>query len=262
MKPSRFLRVLARSHRGLGLGAALLMLWLAVTGALVNHAEDFGLERATVRSPWLLDTYGIGTPPVTAAYRIGDRWLVQAARSLYLDERFLTMLGDDEQLIGAVAAGELLAVATGEQLRLVDGSGALVETLGPAHGLPEDLRQLGVTAHGQLVVRARAGLLAADPAGLIWRRPAPPARWSVAESVPPALQAAIERDARTRALSREQLVRDLHSGRFLGHWAKWLSDLLALTLVALSVSGVWLWWRARREFPKRSAAGTNGKPRG
>lgn len=261
MKPSPLLRALARGHRGLGLAAAVFMAWLAVTGALVNHAEDLGLERTTVRSPWLLDAYGIGTPPVTAAYRIGDRWLVQVERGLYLDTRFVTTLDENERLLGAAAAGELFAVASGSRLRLVDGSGRPVESLGPAHGLPKDLRRFGVTGRGQLVVRARDGLFVADPADLAWRRRAVPAHWSVAEPLPPVVQAAIERDARTRVLTRERLVRDLHSGRFFGLWAKWLADLLALVLVALSVSGVWLWWRTRREFPKRIAARASSKPR-
>lgn len=262
MKPSRLLRALARSHRWLGLGAALFMLWLAVTGVLVNHAEDFGLPHQTVRSQWLLDAYNIGAPPITAAHRVGERWLAQAERSLYLDDRFVTTLGDDEQLIGAVAAGGLYVAATGALLRLVDDTGALVETVGPAHGLPEELRQVGITARGQLVVRARDGLFVADPVELSWQRRTLPARWSVAEPAPAAVQAAIERDARTRVLSREQLVRDLHSGRFFGLWAKWLADLLALALITLSITGVWLWWRARHEFPKPAAAGSNGRPRG
>ena len=261
MKPSRFLRALARSHRGLGLGAALFMSWLAVTGMLVNHAEDLDLSRATVRSRWLLDVYNIGDPPVTTAHRVGEHWLVQAERMLYLDGRFVTGFGDDEQLVGAVVAGELYAVATGTRLHLVDRAGALIEVIGTAHGLPEELRQLGVTGRGQLAVRARDGVFVADPAGLDWQRRALPAHWSVAESPPAALRAAIEAEARTRVLSREQLVRDLHSGRFFGLWAKWLADVLALVLIALGVSGVWLWWRARREFPKRIAARASSKPR-
>lgn len=261
MKPSRLLRALARSHRWLGLGAALFVLWLAATGALVNHADDLGLARATVSSPWLLDTYGIGSPPVTAAYRIGNRWLAQAERSLYMDADFVSMLAEDERLVGALAAGEFLAVATNTRLRLVDRDAAPVETLGPAEGLPEGLQALGATPDGRLVLRAAAGLFVADPADLAWRRRAVPAHWSVAEPLPPVVQAAIERDARTRVLTREQLVRDLHSGRFFGLWAKWVADVLALVLIALSVSGVWLWWRARREFPKRAGASSHGSPR-
>lgn len=262
MKPSPLLRVLARSHRWLGLGAALFVLWLAATGLLVNHAEDLGLARATVRSHWLLDVYRIGAPAVAAAYPAGEHWLVQADRSLYLDGRYVAALGDEERLLGAVELGESYAVATGTRLRLLDRDGAPVETIGPAHGLPGDLHRLGTAARGLLAVRTRDGVFAADPLVLDWRRGVLPVQWSEAESPPAALRTAIERDARTRVLTREQLVRDLHSGRLFGPWAKWLADLAALALVSLGVSGVWLWWRARQEFPGRAAAGTNGKPRG
>ncbi len=60
------------------------------------------------------------------------------------------------------------------------------------------------------------------------------------------LQQAITRVYRGEGLSLERLLLDLHSGRIFGSIGVLVYDLLALALGFLSISGLVLWFRSRR----------------
>ena len=53
------LRSLYLWHRYIGLAAALFVIVLTVTGLLLNHTEELGLDSSSVQSDTLLDWYGI-----------------------------------------------------------------------------------------------------------------------------------------------------------------------------------------------------------
>jgi uncharacterized iron-regulated membrane protein len=48
-------------------------------------------------------------------------------------------------------------------------------------------------------------------------------------------------------LSLEKLVQDIHSGRILGSAGVFFMDLVAIMLILLSLSGVWIWSRRLRK---------------
>ncbi len=55
----------------------------------------------------------------------------------------------------------------------------------------------------------------------------------------------------------QKLVNDMHTGQFFGSWFYLLVDLTAVALIALSLSGVYIWykpWLARRKARLRNAA--------
>jgi hypothetical protein len=197
-----------------------------------------------VRSAWILDHYRIGEPEIIS-FRVDERWFSQAGKSLYLDGQRIAGLA--EPLVGAGKLPSLLAVAARERLLIFDPRGQLIEDLRPEHGLPGGILAVG-EHQGRLVLETRAGMFEADPAEMQWRsvrgslpRPAP-------VEAPAPLRSAIAQDARAREISRERLLRDLHSGAFFGTAGRWAIDLAALALLVLAMSGIWIWLRARREF--------------
>lgn len=250
MKPTRLFRGLVRGHRWVGLASSVLILWLVITGVLIHHAADLGLETEPVRSVWILDRYRIEEPEV-ASFKAGERWLSQAGKSLYLDGQRIGSLS--EALVGAVGLPGSLVVATRDRLLILDPRGQPIEDLRAEHGLPVKIRHIGVRG-GRIVLETRAGTFEADPDEMQWRavrailpRPAP-------VEAPATLRAAIAQDARSREISIERLLRDLHSGSFFGAAGRWAIDLVAFALIVMSLSGVWIWLRARREFsPARTA---------
>lgn len=252
MRPSGLFRRLARAHRWVGLASGAFVLWLAVTGFVMQHAEDLELERAPVRAAWLLERYAIDAPPVAAAFQVGDRWASQAGNHLYLDDRPVAAAG--EPLIGALRLPETIVLATRERVVLLDARGALLDVVRREHGLPEAPSALGASRDGRLVLRTRDGEFVADVVELRWQRRAPGAvTWSRPGELPEALRASVQQDARTRVLTQERVLRDLHAGRFFGPWGKWLTDLVAIAFLVLTFTGFWIWWRAKKEFGRKQA---------
>ena len=49
-----------RSHRWVGTVLVAFVLYLAVTGILLNHSSDVGLDRQYIGWSWLLEAYGMG----------------------------------------------------------------------------------------------------------------------------------------------------------------------------------------------------------
>lgn len=246
-KPKRaVLRALARWHRVLGLSSSLFVLLLVITGILINHSADLGLENRHVNSGWMLDWYGIEPPSVNEAYRVGEAWISRIEKRLYFNDRHVS--STDEPLLGAVQQNNQIAVISVSRLLLLSAEGELLESIGREHGIPEALRQIGMH-EGQVVVQTRDSRYSVDLGSLRWtRQKGKAAIWSVREELPLALQTQISTQARSRMLSMEQLVRDAHSGRIVGVWGRWFMDAVALLLLALTSTGIWMWWRAKREF--------------
>ena len=70
--------------------------------------------------------------------------------------------------------------------------------------------------------------------------------WSSSEPTPDKLQQSITHKYRGEGLSLERVLLDLHSGRIFGTIGVLVYDLLALALGFLSISGLILWLRSRR----------------
>ena len=243
MKASRLLRALARWHRWLGMAAMVFLIWLGVSGFLIHRGAIIGLEKP-VQSAWILDHYRIGNPNVVA-FEVNGRWISQAGKSLYLDRQRIA--GLSEPLVGAAHPPGLLVIASREQVMMFDEQGRLVETLRSEHGLPPGIRAMGLRGN-RMVLETFAGRYEADAAELQWRPVRTTVKPLTAAEPPVALRNEIVQDARSREISRERVLRDMHSGSFFGAVGQWVVDIAALALLTLSVTGVWLWLRKQREF--------------
>jgi hypothetical protein len=245
------LRKLARWHRVLGLTSAIFVLWLAVSGLVLNHGELFGLDRHYLHSAWLLKHYGIPVTAPNASFPVSGHWFAQDGQALYFDARREQIVAGT--LVGAVNYGPLLVAATTQRLYLYDASGRLVDDLGPEHGLPAAIQALGV-AGKWLVLRSPDGVLRLNPDSLrLDRHAVRSVAWASTETLPPALREQVERAERNHQISIDRLVRDLHSGRVLGQFGGRLVDAAALLFVILASTGLWIWWRAKKEFGRNDA---------
>lgn len=59
---------------------------------------------------------------------------------------------------------------------------------------------------------------------------------------------------KTAKVELQKLISDLHTGEFFGSYFYLIMDTLAIGLIALSVTGIYIWWR-----PKRSSTKENKK---
>lgn len=231
-------------HRTLGLFAGLFVLILAVTGILLNHTEDVGLDSRYVQSAWLLDWYGIAPPAPPVSYAVGEHWVSQVGARIYFDAT--EVAADAGPLLGAVALPEMMVVATQGQLILLTRKGGHIETLDGGQGVPAGMRAIGLSGE-RLAVRAMHGDYMADADLLKWQeQPVADAHWAAAATAPQDIMQRLLAAYRGTGLTLERVVLDLHSGRIVGAWGRWIMDIAAGILIFLAATGAWMWLKQRR----------------
>ncbi len=149
------------------------------------------------------------------------------------------------QPVGLIELADIFVVASETALYLFREDGELIDKLerGALPGVP--VRALGSSARG-IVLRTASGVFTSADA-LSWR---PSTQRSVLWSAPAELSVAQHQayeEALTPGVSVQQLLLDLHSGRFAGRYGPVFGrygpvfvDLLALLLAAVSLTGAWL----------------------
>ena len=237
----RLLLFLRHWHSRIGLAAVVFFLFLAVTGVVINHATGLGLDKRYVHAAWLARWYGIADEAPRQAFRSGEHDLVAANGRWALDSR---VSGEKfPQPIGMVELPDMVVVASSMSLYLYAKDGALIELLERSALPAVPVQAIGAGA-SQLVLRTASGNFESRDA-LSWQ-PAP--RNAVAWSSAAELSVA-ERDRYAPMLapgiSVQQILLDLHSGRFAGRYGPLVVDLLAVFLGILSLSGAWLFLKRK-----------------
>jgi len=214
----------------------LFFLILAVTGLILNHGEGLGLVGRYVHAGWLARWYGIRSEPPREAFRSGHHVLVAANGRWLLDGN---ISGERlPQPVGLIEFADIFAVASETALYVFREDGELIEKLerGALPGVP--VQAIGSSARS-IVLRTASGIFASADA-LSWRPLTQRSvLWSVAAELSAAQRQTYE-EALTPGVSVEQLLLDLHSGRFAGRYGPVFVDLLALLLAVVSLTGAWL----------------------
>jgi hypothetical protein len=231
-------------HRYIGLAAALFVIVLTVTGLLLNHTDDIGLDSIQVSSPALLDWYGIHAPANIRAFDAGTLTIAELNGQLYVNNARLPNI--EGTLIGAVALDDMLLAAIGNQLVLLTRTGELVERLDDSTGVPPGMQAIGISDNGTTVIRTAQGDYQADAGLMKWSRvSAMNIRWALPATLDKTSRQQLDNAWRGNGLPLERIMLDLHSGRILGQWGVYLMDAAAILFLLLSASGVWLWARRR-----------------
>jgi hypothetical protein len=231
------LRLLRRWHARIGFAAMLFFLILAVTGLALNHGEGLGLAGRHVHAGWLARWYGIKAEPPRQAFRSRHHVLIAANGRWLLDGK--TSGRALPEPLGLIELADTFVVGSGAALYVFRNDGELIEKLEPGAlpGVP--VQAIGSSESG-IVLRTASGVFTSADT-LSWR---PASQRSVLWSVPAELSAAereASEDALTPGVSVQQLLLDLHSGRFVGRYGPLFVDLMALLLAAVSLTGAWLY---------------------
>lgn len=209
-------QLVARWHRRL---AVLISLWLAVlavSGILVNHAHDWGLDQRPLPASLQRLVYGLETSG-------GDFCNTEVTPEMGCAEVFARI---------PLPNGALLLRK--DSLFLLDYSGQLVEKLAISH-LNLGVLQAGFRDNSQVYLRDAQKTVVTDA--------------NLMDAVvldPQAAEALKGRNWQVRgeaadAISWERFLLDIHAARFLGPLAKAFNDLVAGLILVLAVSGVWLY---------------------
>ncbi len=239
-------RGLHRWHRRIGLVAVVWLVLVASTGILLNHSADLGLaerQSGLAELPWVT-----GVDEASTGYLVDGRWIVGSTDGIVYGDRWV--VGEGASLRGALAVGELVAIAVDDAVWWLDPAGDVVDRIEVPAGA---IVRLGLS-NGRLVVetvdRERYRI---DIDGLAWERhDAAEPVWSVARPVGDGWR---RPDRAGAGVDLERLVLAIHSGRIIHpEWGPWLLDLVAVAMLLLGGSGLWI-WRGRRRRSRRDVPG-------
>jgi len=222
-------------HRWLGLAAALPLLWLSLSGILLNHAESIGLNDRQVSAAWILKRYHQLPGGDPRGLRIGDRKVASWDGLTFLDHELVEIPGE---LIGAVALRDELVIATDERVAILDGSGAMVLDLDELSLPPLPLEAIGVES-GRLFLSAGGSHYRFSDDFLSFEK----GTFSRSSVALQPLAADDLQELRTaiqtrRAMPLSRVILDAHSGKLFG-WPGWLlTDLAALSVIVLTLLGL------------------------
>jgi hypothetical protein len=149
-------------------------------------------------------------------------------------------------LIGVVEYSGIIIVSAEGRLLLFTTDGELLEKLGSSAGVPAGMQAIGLTADGNLAIRAAHGYYQTNADFLEWNEAdSLDATWAHSEEPSPQLEQSLQASWRGSGLPMERVMLDLHSGRILGSWGVYLVDAAAILFLVLAISGVWLWGKRR-----------------
>jgi hypothetical protein len=226
---------------------ALPIVIVSLTAVFIAHGKSLGLGEIAASAGWL-PGYSVATmePAVElrAVYadRDGTRY-VAAKQGLFVSD------GETLQPVEALAGMEVRGlVRAGGTLYAAAKDGVWANRGdGWARILKAEAWSLNAQADGALVAAVKdRGVLVSRDGGDTW-------------SVDAALREVVTAYAATapaKPLTLANLVMDLHTGKaFLGKEYEWLwIDVVGLTMVFLSFSGLIVWWRTRRQKLKATLA--------
>lgn len=242
-------KFLLLSHRYIGIVSAFFLILIATTGTAINHLKDVGMNDYVLTWPPLLRWYGLSKGPQDIITFSTDSGAIVSwmNNQLYLGKEPLK-LGQtiDSPLLGIAEGPDFLAAATLRSIILLTRAGVLIDRLGQEN-LPEPIRRFG-SKDDTFFIDTPNGQFKTTASFLSWT-PVPSTSKQVAWSSPRATPAAVRKQLldiyHGEGISLQQLLLDLHSGRIM-RIGPWISDLSALAILLLAISGLINWCRRPR----------------
>jgi hypothetical protein len=69
--------------------------------------------------------------------------------------------------------------------------------------------------------------------------------WSVPEPMPETIEKQLAAYFHGLGVSVEQVILDIHNGHIITKLGVWILDIIAILMVLLSLTGLWIWFRRR-----------------
>jgi len=254
MKPSkslhnRLIRHLREWHRKLGIIAAFFIIFLSISGVALNHTTTLSLAHKPISNIWLLDHYGIAPPNDIRFYQQSS---LQVTNNLvWLNDKLLFESSADVVSAGITSAQvstdevvDVYVIASQTHLYIYNNQGELLDQLGVEAGVPEDIEALSIDKN-MVILKAASGYYQSDSDFFYWQAISPLLEplWITAESVSIQKEQQASLVYRSQFLTLERIILDAHSGRILGLFGVLFMDAVAILLILLSLSGVYIWIR-------------------
>jgi len=233
--------IIQKWHKNFGLFVALFVIFLVLSGIVLNHSQQLKLNANYIQSEWLLDLYQINPAREPLGYLSSDSWVIQVGERIYFNDREIAK--DVNKLIGIVKINNVYVVAFDDHLTQLTKDGEIIEHLTGAEGVPAGMEAIGYDNQGNVIIKAAHGYYRVNLDVLNWKEyDYLEANWSTATPVPDQLKSDLLKQYRGSGLTFERVLLDLHSGRMIGQWGVYFVDIVATLFLILACSGVWMWW--------------------
>ena len=226
-------------HRRIGLLASTFIIFLVITGIVLQHSDELGLPTKHLASAWLLNYYGIKPNPITT-YQLGNQTISHTGDYLYLSG--IPITENVDALVGAIKLNNQIIIATNKSIIVVDHEGNLIDEITELDGLIEKPLGISVSEKGNPIVRGVTQYWESDDELLNWHEyVGPHPKWVTSSITLPSLKQVIESHNMSQQINLERFLLDAHSGRILGKYGVYVIDAAAILLLILSITGIWLW---------------------
>jgi hypothetical protein len=243
---------LRKWHRILGISASIFILLLSLSGIVLNHSDQFTLPTTHVKSEFILSFYGLSDPEKIRAFEINHSTLIATDDQLWLGDKLV--LDNVGSLVSAVYFNGVIVAIVDEQLLLLSSEGEVIEKMDTTAGIPKNISHLATQLNGKLNadkiwLKTTTAWYVSDEQLLHWQL----AETSlIPDWVKPVELSEVQLDQahknfRSRVINWERVLLDFHSGRIFGIAGPLFSDLVALLLILLSISGIAMWLRNARK---------------
>ena len=226
------MRWIQRWHRRIGIFSALVLLLLTLTGLLLNHSDDFGLNQSKLSRAQASLFYAEQTAPSFGSY-LPQGWVYQLENSILLNSQLLQKC--ETGFVGAMWIARVLYIACENKLHVLDRDLRLIESLDARHAFPAPVS--AIAACENLCLKSSDQGWTYDFHAGVFRKIESAVDWHKLKKLPQNISAAAP-----SAFSWERLLLDIHAARFLGPIGVWVLDFFALLFIILSLSGIYLWW--------------------
>lgn len=231
-------RLFYRWHRRIGVSAAVFLVWIVISGWLLNHSDSLNLARKEIHSPALAHWYNIHYQIPTQGFMQGNHWLISSDEVLLVDGKKIDAFFTGS--VGIAAYKNLIAIASAHEVLLLDDKNQVIDKLDKSSLPLPTITKMGTGCNGILISDNQQHYSSAD--GLDWQPCNEGLTWSQQQTLNTQQIAQAELQL-VPAISLEKLMVDLHTGRFFGRYGAYVVDAVGLCLLLLALSGIWLFFK-------------------
>jgi hypothetical protein len=231
-------------HKFTGIAVCIFLIHLSITGIFLNHTEDLGLDEKYTASPIILSLYNISIPSQEESFLVDNIFISRFGDQVFMNNQ--PIIKNESPIMGAAFSNQILTIAFQNEMVLLTQEGELIERITSAAELPKNIQKLGVS-EDILYLKTPDQLWQSSDQAQAWELSGSGFNnWSNEVVLSDQQTKQIEMYFSGKGVSLEQFFLDLHNGNIIKGFGKWLLDIIAIFLLLLSISGIWIWLKKRR----------------
>lgn len=231
-------------HRRLGFFAAVFLLNLSITGLLLNHYQALSLHKNFISSSLLLNWYGVKAPESATCQSQEELQICQIGEQYFINGNYWMESSSNALLLQDSPLG--ITFVTNDTIYWLTETGQFIDSLSIIDSV--ESAAIAGTIHKQtLYIETVNGFYYFDDETFDWKQT--DIQISFLKSAKTELKreslSMLQDKYRSRQITQLKLVQDLHSGAILGQTGTLVTDISALILIWLVISGFVTWYRRR-----------------